>query len=105
MPPKRRHGNVSESSSGDIKRIRIVAKENQNEETTFMCKIFSQILKSSETLKSHMKAMHENEKFICTDCGESLDSVRQLNNHRGNTSPFFVKSATKVFPRIASRDT
>ena len=57
MLPKRRHGNVSESSSGDIKRIRIVSKENQNEETTFMCEICSKILKSSETLKSHMKAM------------------------------------------------
>ena len=88
-----------------VKRIRIVPDKNQSDETTVMCEVCSQILKSSETLKSHKKAMHENEKFICTDCGESFESVRQLNNHRGNTSPFFVKSATKVFPRIASRDT
>ena len=33
--------------------------------------IYSQILKSLETLKTHKKAMHENEQFICTDCGES----------------------------------
>ena len=79
MPPKRRHGNVSESSSGDIKRIRIVSKENQNEETTFMCEICSKILKSSETLKSHKKAMHENDKFICTDCGESFDMWNRKN--------------------------
>ena len=79
MPPKRRHGNVSKSSSGDIKRIWIVAKENQNEETTFMCEICSKILKSSETLKSHKKAMHENDKFICTDCGESFDMWNRKN--------------------------
>ena len=53
MPPKRRHSNDSESSSGAVKRIRIVAEENQNEEPTVMCKICSQILKSLETLKSH----------------------------------------------------
>ena len=65
MPPKRRHRNVT------VKRIRIVAEENQNEEPIVMCKICSQILKSLETLKSHKnkKAMHENEQFIYTDFG------------------------------------
>ena len=33
MPPKRRHENDIESSSGAPERIRIVADENQNEET------------------------------------------------------------------------
>ena len=73
MPPKRRqrHRNDSENSSGAgaVKRIRIVAKENQNEEPTVMCEICSQILKSLETLKSHKKAMHENEQFICPGAG------------------------------------
>ena len=64
MPPKRRHRNDSESSNGAVKRIRIVAEENQNEKPTVMCKICSQILKSLETLKSHKKAMHENEQFM-----------------------------------------
>ena len=71
MPPKRRHRNDSESSSGAVKRIKIVAEANQNEKPTVMCEICSQILKSLETLKSHKnkKAMHENEQFIYTDFG------------------------------------
>ena len=71
MPPKRGHCNDIESSSAAaaVKRIRIVPDKNQSDETTVMCEVCSQILKSSETLKSHKKAMHENEKFICTDCG------------------------------------
>ena len=43
MPPKRRRENDIESSSGAPKRIRIVADENQNEETKVMCKICSQV--------------------------------------------------------------
>ena len=34
----------------------MLVKANQNEETTFKCKICCHILKSSETLKSHKKA-------------------------------------------------
>ena len=43
MPPKRKHENDIESSSGAPERIRIVADENQNEETKVMCKICSQV--------------------------------------------------------------
>ena len=89
MPPKRRHRNVA------VKRIRIVAEENQNEEPIVMCKICSQILKSLETLKSHKKAMHENEQFICTDCGESLESVRQLNSHKRKHKSFLYEKCNK----------
>ena len=72
MPPKRRHEEDIESSSGAPKIIRIVADENQNEGTEVMCEICSQILKSSEALKSHKKAMHENERFICTESSNKL---------------------------------
>ena len=95
MPPKRRHRNDSESSNGAVKRIRIVAEENQNEKPTVMCEICSQILKSLETLKSHKKAMHENEQFICTDCGESLESVRQLNSHKRKHKSFLYEKCNK----------
>ena len=44
MPPKRRHEEDIGSSSGAPKIIRIVADENQNEETEVMCEICSQIL-------------------------------------------------------------
>ena len=64
---------------------------------TVMCEVCSQILKSSETLKSHKKAMHENEKFICTDCGESFKSIRQLNNHKRKHKPFLCKKCNKSF--------
>ena len=39
----REHENDIESSSGAPERIRIVADENQNEETKVMCKICSQV--------------------------------------------------------------
>ena len=87
--------NDSDSSSKAVKRIRIIAEENQNEKSTVMCKICSQILKSLETLKSHKKAMHENEQFICTDCGESLESVRQLNSHKRKHKSFLYEKCNK----------
>ena len=85
----------SESSSGAVKRIRIVAEENQNEEPIVMCKICSQILKSLETLKSHKKAMHENEQFICTDCGASLESMKQLNSHKRKHKSFLCNKCNR----------
>ena len=89
MPPKRRHRNVT------VKRIRIVAEENQNEEPIVMCKICSQILKSLETLKSHKKAMHENEQFICTDCGASLESMKQLNSQKRKHKSFLCDKCNR----------
>ena len=78
-----------------VKRIRIVAEENQNEEPIVMCKICSQILKSLETLKSHKKAMHENEQFICTDCGASLESMKQLNSHKRKHKSFLCDKCNR----------
>ena len=74
MPPKRGHCNDIESSSFSWQLLSrekklFHIKTRVMKLNTVMCEVCSQILKSSETLKSHKKAMHENEKFICTDCG------------------------------------
>ena len=56
------------------------------------------------TLIYHQKAMHENEQFICTDCGASLESMKQLNSHKRKHKSYFVTNLTEVFPKITSRD-
>ena len=63
MPPKRRHDSESSSGAAAVKRIRIVAK---------------------------------NEQFICTDCGASLESVKQLNSHMRRHKTFLCDKCNKV---------
>ena len=62
MPPKRRHDSESSSGAAAVKRIRIVAK---------------------------------NEQFICTDCGASLESVKQLNSHMRRHKTFLCDKCNK----------
>ena len=52
-------------------------------------------LAKMETLKSHKEAMHENEQFICTDCGASLESVKQLNSHKRKHKSFLCDKCNR----------
>ena len=75
-----------------------VIKIDKSNNGNVVCEICSSTLKSMKYLERHMKSMHSQICFYCSECGVSKATQKQLQSHQRSHKTDVCPHCSKVLP-------